>query len=64
MKRIRLVLLLLFSPILSGCATEREYLFNNQPLWNAIEFIGGFFPSDPYAEIDYSADEPAVIRPL
>jgi hypothetical protein len=64
MKRSWLVLRLLLSP-LSGCATERAYLFHDESLWDIVECMLNFIPhDDPYPEIDYSCDEPADICPL
>jgi hypothetical protein len=64
MKRSWLVLLLLLSS-LTGCATERAYLFHDESLWDIVECMLNFIPhDDPYPEIGYSSDERADIRPL
>jgi hypothetical protein len=68
MNRSILAILFLCAPLLSGCATEREYLLNNRPFWSTVEFVGGFFESagstSPFDEVKYSTGKPANVRQL
>jgi hypothetical protein len=53
MKRLLLILLFLCSPILAGCATEREYFFNHNPFTDTLIMVGSLFePYDPDASLD------------
>jgi hypothetical protein len=68
MNRCALALMFLCGLVLSGCAREREYFSNHNPITDTALFIGSFFDStDPtdLSQIKHSSDDkPAEIRPL
>ena len=68
MTRFMLALFGVCIPLLCGCATERQALLNNRPLWGTIQFFGGFFDdSDATSSFEPTrcpADDRADIRPL
>jgi hypothetical protein len=71
MRRILLLLACLYLPFCIGCAVERQYFFNHNPITDTAIAVGSvvggiFFDPDPtdLSDVRYSDDQPAEIRPL
>jgi hypothetical protein len=70
MRRVLIVLACLHFPFCMGCATEREYFFNHNPITDSAifvgEMVGGFFEplNSDLTDVQYSQDKPAEIHYL
>lgn len=71
MRRLLHVIVFAHAMLYCGCATEREYFLNHNPITDTAlfvgEVVGGFSDSVGNSDLTgvrYSADAPAEIRPL
>jgi hypothetical protein len=67
MRSLSFIMLCSSAPCISGCAVEREYLFNHNPITDTLIMVGGFFDSfgnSDLTDVNHSSDVPAEIHPL
>jgi len=70
MRYLSVLIAYLSLSLCAGCATEREYFFNHNPITDTTifvgEVVGGFFekPNSDLSDVRYSAKERAEIRYL
>jgi hypothetical protein len=70
MRRLLIVLVCLSLPLCAGCASEREYFFNHNPITDTTivigQMIGGFFEkaNSDLTDVKYESDKAADIRYL